>query len=150
SAKFSIICKMLGYKLHIFDSFEGVEEMELTPEEKKISYDFSHEYKAAETTLRSNLMRFGEISVCFIHKGWFKDTIGVNQIKQPVRIGYIDCDLAKGTHEVLTGIMSALVEDGCIFSQDFHIPPVRQLLYNPDTWNKFGRGTPTITQVSVW
>jgi O-methyltransferase len=147
SAKFSIICKILGYKLHIYDSFEGVEE--LTPEEKKIGYDFSGEYKAPETLLRRNLMHFGEISVCSIHKGWFKETIAVNHLTKPVRVAFIDCDTAKGTYEVLTGLMPALVEDGCIFTQDFHIRPVRELLYNPDTWKEFGRGKPTITQLGA-
>jgi len=148
SAKFSIICKMLGYKLHIYDSFEGVEE--LTFEEKTKGYNFSGEYKAPETTLRSNLLRYGEISECFIHKGWFENTIGINCLTNPVRVAYIDCDTAKGTNEVLTGLMPALVEDGYIFSEDFHIRSVRELLQNPTTWDKFGRGNPTIRQVVAW
>jgi len=145
SVKFSIICRMLGYKLHIYDSFEGVEEM--TPEEKKKGYDFSGEYSAPESVLRRNLIRNGEISVCSIHKGWFAKTLAVTPVATSVRIAYIDCDLAKSTHEVLTGVMPSLVDNGWIFSQDFHIKPVQELLLNPNTWSQFGRSYPGITRL---
>jgi hypothetical protein len=75
SAKLSIICKMLGYRLCIYDSFEGVEP--LSQEEKKDSYDFSGEYASPESVLRKNLTRFGEPNVCSIHKGWFADTLAI-------------------------------------------------------------------------
>lgn len=145
STKFSIICKMLGYRLYIYDSFEGVEEM--TSEEKQKSYDFSGEYAAPESILRSNLIRYGEISVCSIHKGWFAETLAVTPVAAPVRVAYIDCDLAKGTREVLIGIMPRLVDDAWIFSQDFHIKPVRDLPHNPDTWKQFERGNPSIKRL---
>lgn len=145
SAKFSVVCKMLGYKLHIYDSFEGVEEM--TSEEKQKSYDFSGEYAAPESVLRSNLIRYGEIGVCSIHKGWFGETLAVAPVAAPVRVAYIDCDLAKGTDEVLIGVMPSLVDDGLIFSQDFHIKAVRGLLHDPNTWKQFGRGNPSITRL---
>ena len=145
SAKFSVVCKMLGYKLHVYDSFEGVEEM--SSEEKQKSYDFSGEYSANESVLRGNLKRYGEISVCSIHKGWFAETLAVTPVVAPIRVVYIDCDLAKGTQEVLIGVMPSLVRDGWIFSQDFHIKPVRDLLYDTDTWKRFGRGIPSITRL---
>jgi O-methyltransferase len=146
SAKFSIICRMLNYKLHVYDSFQGVEELATKDKE----YDFSGEYRAAEAAVRSNLRQYGEISECVIHQGWFKDTIAVEALELPVRVAYIDCDLAKGTAEVLAGVMPALVEDGGIFSEDFHIRSVREFLYDPETWDRFGRGRPTIRQLSAW
>lgn len=145
SAKFSIICRMFGYHLSIYDSFCGVEEME--PEEKAGNYDFSGEYAAPESVLQENLARFGEKDLCSTHKGWFADTLAVVPVPYRVRIAYIDCDLAKGTKEALSGIVPALTNDGWIFSQDFHIKPVRNLLYDPGTWTRFGKGLPTITKL---
>jgi hypothetical protein len=84
SVKFSIICKMLGYKLHIYGSFEGVEEM--TPEEKRKNYDFSGEYAATESVLRRNLILYGEISVCSIHKGFFVETLAAAPVATAVRV----------------------------------------------------------------
>lgn len=143
SAKFSIVCKLLGYQFHIYDSFEGVEEM--SPEEKAQNYDFSGQYAATEHILRANLQRYGEISVCAIHKGWFCDTL--QQVAYPVRVAYIDCDLAKGTAEVLQGVVPVLVSDGWIFSQDFHIAPVHKLLCSTAIWESLQRERPTITPI---
>lgn len=143
SAKFSIMCKLLGYKLHIYDSFQGVEQM--TTDEVKKSWDFSGQYAATETTVRSNLVRFGEADVCVLHKGWFAETLAVHPVPDPIRVVFIDCDLAKGTCEVLNGVMPQLVDDGWIFSQDFAFKGVREVLTDPETWKSFGKSYPRIT-----
>jgi len=145
SAKFSIVCKLLGYKLHIYDSFEGVEQM--TADEVKKSYDFSGQYAATETTVRSNLLRFGEADVCVLHRGWFAETLAAHAVSYPVRVVFIDCDLAKGTREVLNGVMPHLVDDGWIFSQDFAIKVVREVLTDPEIWKSFGKDYPKITRL---
>ncbi len=108
SAKLSIICSMLGHKLFVYDSFEGLEEM--SPEEKKGSYDFSGDYAASEDVVRDNITRYGEIRVCSLHKGWFADTLAHTLAPCAVRVAYIDCDVAKGTREARQGIVPALVE----------------------------------------
>lgn len=143
SAKFSIICKALGYRLCIYDSFEGVETA--TVEEGIGNYDFSGEYASPQAVLAENLERFGEPEICSIHKGWFKDTMAV--VPYPIRVAYIDCDLAKGTREVLSGVVPALVDDGWIYSQDFHLLPVQQLLADPATWAAAGKGMPVIRRL---
>jgi O-methyltransferase len=141
SIKFSIFCKLLGYRLHIFDSFAGVEQMK--PEDVE-GCDFSGAYATSEEAVRTNLKQFGELDVCELHKGWFADSLANKPLSIPVRCVYIDCDLAKGTKEVLSGVMPALVDDGWIFSQDFHIKPVQRVLRDPETWKPFHRGLPEI------
>jgi O-methyltransferase len=142
SAKFSIICSVLGYQLCVYDSFEGVEQMR--PDEVQDTYDFSGEYSASEESVRANINRYGEISVCSFHKGWFADTLSKTPTPYAVRVAYIDCDLAKGTKEALQGIVPALVDDGSIFSQDFHIEPVRKVLLDAKTWRSLERNVPEI------
>lgn len=129
AAKFSILCKELGYALHVYDSFEGVEP--LTEEEKSVSYDFSGKYAASQEKVRANIQRFGEIDICVFHKGWFADTIA-HGVPHPIRVAYIDCDVTKGTQEALQGILPAVTQDGRVFSQDFHIKPVREMLRSRD------------------
>jgi O-methyltransferase len=137
SAKFSLLCRALGLRLHIYDSFEGVEALD--PGEHADEWDFAGQYASPESRLRQNLETFGAPEVCEIHKGWFSDTLGAHPVPHPVRLAYIDCDLAKGTREALEGVMPSLAEDGCIVSQDFHIDPVRRLLLDPATWRELGR-----------
>lgn len=144
SCKLSILCQRLGYRLMIYDSLAGVEPM--TPEEIGDSYDFSGEYASSETIVKNNISRYGEISVCSFHKGWFRDTLARHPVPSPVRLGYIDCDLAKGTQEALQGITPSLVEGGVVFSQDFHIEPVKALLLNPGLWQGLGLSFPRMSQ----
>jgi O-methyltransferase len=144
SAKFSLLARMLGYQLFIYDSFEGVEQ--LAPEQAAAEWEFGGQYASTEAVLRENLARYGETSVCTIQKGWFAETLAANPVPHPIRLAYIDCDLAKGTKEALNGIVPSLVDDGCVFSQDFHIEPVRRMLLDRGTWESFGRGMPVITQ----
>jgi O-methyltransferase len=142
TAKFSLACRLLGYQLHVYDSFEGVEE--LSPEMKLRSYDYSGEYKASEQLVREHLARHGAVDTCTIHKGWFAETLAIRPVTAPVRVVYIDCDLARGTREVLQGTVGRLVPDGWVFSQDYHIQPVRELLHDPSSWDALGHGIPTI------
>ncbi len=145
SAKFSLLCELCGYRLCIYDSFEGVEPM--TSEEKQRGYDFSGEYVASDATLRANLRRFGAPDVCSIHKGWFAATLAKSPVADVVRVAFIDCDSAKGTQEVLRGVVPSLARDGVVFSQDFHIAPVRELLLDRRTWERYGRGDPSIERL---
>ena len=142
SAKFSMVCEMLGYRLHIYDSFEGVEP--LSEEEKLHGHDFSGEYAVPEAVVRSNIGKYGRMEVCTLWKGWFSETLAARPVSQPIRVAYIDCDTSKGTAEVLCGMVPALVPDGIIFSQDFQIEGVRRLLLEPSTWADIGCGTPKV------
>lgn len=140
SAKFSIACRMFGYELRVYDSFAGVER--LTSDEIGGGFDFSGTYVASENLVRSNVARFGVAEVCSFHPGWFAETLARTPLTVPVRVAYIDCDLAKGTREALAGIVPVLSLDGAIFSQDYHIEPVSTLLAHEATWQPYSKGLP--------
>jgi hypothetical protein len=145
STKLSILCRMLGYRLEVYDSFKGVEPR--APGDTSSSYDFSGEYCMPESVLRGNLEQYGEPDTCSIHPGWFADTLALRPPAKPVRLVYIDCDLAKGTREALVGVVPALAPDSWIFSQDFHIEPVRSYLCSTSTWRELGVDPPNIRRL---
>lgn len=148
STKFSLLCAALGYHLHVYDSFEGVET--LSPDDQAKEWDFAGQYASPESRLRDNLDRYGAPEECTVHKGWFSETLAGAPTDGPVRVAYIDCDLGKGTLEVLQSVVPALAEDGCIFSQDFHIEPVRRVLIDPETWRSLGVPSPELRQEGVY
>jgi len=137
TAKFSLICEMLQYKLFVFDSFQGVEYIP--------GNSFSGQYAADLDLVKKNVASYGNIDVCEFVSGWFADTLAGNIFQHPVRVAYLDCDLAKGTHEVLQGLMPSYVDDGVICSQDYHIGEVQALLDSDDTWQNLGVSNVTIT-----
>lgn len=131
TSKFSIVCKIFGYDLHVYDSFQGVQE-------------WGFLYAATEADVRRNVEQYGEPSVCKFHPGWFKDTLLNQPMSLPVRMVYIDCDVPDGTKEVLSGVLPSLAEDGAIYTQDYHLRKVRDILDAPQTWREFGVEMPTI------
>lgn len=124
TVKLSRVCAALGYRLWVYDSFAGVEAH--VPEEGE--YDFTGEYQATPAVLQANLERFGDASVVTVVEGWFEDTLGAGQVPEPIRAVLVDCDLAKGTREVLQSTLPHLSADGRLFTQDFHIPEVRTVV----------------------
>lgn len=148
SVKFSLLCERFGYRLHVFDSFEGVEI--LNPEDQAKEWHFGGQYASPMEVLQDNLKRYGQPGVVSVHKGWYSETLASQPFPHPVRIAYIDCDLGKGTMEVLRGVMPALAQDGCVFTQDFHIPAVRRVLLDPQTWHTLGWPVPRIQSRSVY
>lgn len=140
SAKFSLLCEVLGLDLYIYDSFQGVEPMSPGPGE----WDYSGEYASPETTVRANLRRFGGNAPQTLVAGWFADTLAKSPPRTPVACSYIDCDTAKGTFEALSGIIPSLAPNGVVFSQDCHIAPVIALLTSPETWQRLGVPAPTM------
>jgi O-methyltransferase len=131
TAKFSLICKQYHYTLHVFDSFLGVKE-----------WNFA--YAAKERDVRANLAKYGELDVCSFHPGWFRDTLWHRPQPFPIRMVYIDCDVAQATLEVLSGTLPTLVEDGVIYTQDYHLNDVRTMLDKPETWTRLGVRAPCI------
>jgi O-methyltransferase len=146
TAKFSILCHELGYRLLVYDSFQGVEPM--SNEAKADNFDFSGTYTSSKEIVINNVKKYGELEVCSFYPGWFADTLAVSPVKVPVRVAYIDCDVAKGTDEALRGVTPSLTADGCIFSQDFHIAPVKDLLTSADTWSRYQKPFPKIQHVT--
>jgi O-methyltransferase len=143
SAKFSFLCRTLGYELHVYDSFKGVEDVGNIAGE----WDYAGEDVATETTVRENIARHGAGEVTRFHPGWFSATLAVMGAPTPVQVAYIDCDIAKGTREALSGIVPALAPKGIVFSQDYHIASVRRLLEDTEIWKSFHRSQPVIEQV---
>jgi len=134
TAKWSLACRLLGYRLHVYDSFQGVEPRT----DAEGTYDFTGQYAASLAAVREHVARDGDLSVCEFHPGWFCDTMEPGSLPAPVRLVYIDCDLVKGTKEVLTGVVPVLSDDGVVVSQDGQIPVVARFLTSPDTWAALG------------
>jgi Macrocin-O-methyltransferase (TylF) len=134
AAKFSIVCKMFGYRLHLYDSFQGVRE-------------WGFAYRAQQSAVTQNIREYGDEGVCAVHPGWFKDTLWNRPVPFPVRLAYIDCDVPAGTRQVLSAVVPSLARDGVVYTQDYHIRNVRQVLHDGATWMELGVKSPTIRYV---
>jgi len=141
SAKFSLACSLAKYELHIYDSFAGVEFGDPSVAEAF----FYGTYVGEEKTVQNNIKKYGDISVCEFHKGWFIDTF--QNFNTTTKVVYIDCDLKKGTLEVITAVKPYLLNGGKIYTQDYHISSIKEALNDKSTWEKLNILPPIIKKL---
>jgi O-methyltransferase len=128
----SVVCKIAGRKLIVYDSFEG-----LPP---PTSFDFwpSHVpympgvFKGALHEVKSNVTRLGEIDVCDFRKGWFKDTLPHHQ--GDVVMAVVDVDYHSSLYDCVTMLWPHLVDRGYFFIDEYVFPDYCALFYSEKFW----------------
>lgn len=136
-AKISQATAIIGRKLYLFDSFEGL------PEHKEIhskniyggdAYFPAGSYKGTIEEVKSVIRKYGRIENCEFIKGWFNDTMP--NFKEPIAVAYIDVDLKSSTETCLKYLYPLLADKGILFSQDGHLPWIIELLKDNSFWEK--------------
>ncbi|HTR89532.1 MAG TPA: TylF/MycF/NovP-related O-methyltransferase, partial [Solirubrobacteraceae bacterium] len=116
SVNISLVCQLVGRRLVICDSFEGLPEpSEYDREHLNLHSGSSDEYykgrfAASLGTVRANIARCGSIEACDFVPGFFEDTRP--QLKRPVVMAFLDMDLIDSLKPCLIGIWPNLA-DGC-------------------------------------
>ncbi|HRQ22901.1 MAG TPA: TylF/MycF/NovP-related O-methyltransferase [Anaerolineales bacterium] len=137
TAKFSLVAKYLGLQLFVFDSFEGLPENEedhnQTIDGKSIKGWFKgKEFSGTKEEVKSNIQKYGEISVCRFVEGWFEDTLP--DFSEKILAAYIDVDLASSTRTCLKYIYPKMIPGGILVSQDGDFPLVIEVFDNDEFW----------------
>ncbi len=140
SATLSIACSMVGRKLIVCDSFQGLPDP--VHSEKKIynlRYDRYVEYNTGEyigtlAEVKQNISRYGILDVCEFIPGFFENTLPTLQKK--FVLVFEDSDLPSSLKTILKFIYPHL-QNGCKFyteeAQDFEIA---SLFFNDQWWNE--------------
>ena len=89
AANLSLVCEIVGRKLLIFDSFEGLPEGDPRDNEAK-GYQ-KGDYAGSLDEVRANISRYGAIECCEFIRGYFEDTLP--QLGKPVLLAFLDVDL---------------------------------------------------------
>ncbi len=144
TAKLSLVAKLAGRDLFIFDSFEGMPEN--SEEGGKSIFGREHHFPKGSHAVgleevRANVERYGDVARTKFFKGFFNDTLPV--LKEPVAAACVNVDLASSTRECLRYILPLVPRGGLFFSQDGHFPWIIALLRDPAFWEKeLGRPRP--------
>lgn len=113
AANLSLICRIAGRKLKIYDSFRG-----LPPNvegEKELYND--GDYCGSLEEVKKNIRRFGAIEVCEFVEGWFEDTLP-NETS-PVLLAFLDVDIESSLETCVRNLWPRLTEKGCIFIDEY-------------------------------
>lgn len=147
TAKFSIIAKILGKKLIVFDSFEGLPENGEQHEKSLEGHSIQNWFDGGAFTgtleeVKSNISRYGEIDSCEFVRGWFEKTMV--EFNTPVLAGFIDVDLASSTKTCLKYLYPLLVHGGVLCSQDGDFPLVVEVFQDKSFLRELGEPFPVI------
>lgn len=121
SCSISIICKIIGKRLIIYDSFEGLPS--ITKNNKtfyphiKVTEKYKQGmYKGNLDVVKKNLINYGEFSQCIFRKGFFEKTLPSH--KEKVGFIFLDVDLPNSTKACIKNLWKYLKNDGYIFTDD--------------------------------
>jgi O-methyltransferase len=109
SSMLSYACQLLGIRMHIFDSFEG-----LPPSTS--SYYSAGDFRGDFEEVKHNVERFGAASAVTYHKGFFSDSIPVSNLPQLIAL-WMDVDLKSSSADVMS-IADKVHPHGAIFSHE--------------------------------
>lgn len=134
TAKFSLVARLVGRELVVFDSFEGLPdnlEEHINTSGSQITFR-KGDYRGALDEVTDNVRQFGDISSCRFVKGFFAESMP--HFRQPIAAAYLDVDLASSTRSCLKYVWPLLSSGGVLFSQDGHLPLVLDVFTDDDFW----------------
>lgn len=146
TAKLSLVARLAGRELHVFDSFEGMPANSET--HGRSIYGREHHFSEGSHAVpleeaRYNVATYGDAARTQFHKGWFSETMPA--FKEPVAAACVNVDLVQSTKDCLRYLYPLTVAGGVIFSQDAHFPWIISLLRDEAFWrNEVGVTRPDI------
>ena len=138
AANLSLVCRIVGRKLKVYDSFEGLPEGKSGDRQAK-GYK-KGDYLGTLDEVESNIRRYGAIECCEFVKGWFEDTLP--KLDSPILLAFLDVDLEASLHTCVKHIWPTLVDQGYIFTDEAVGINYVALFYSEKWWRKYFNRTP--------
>lgn len=133
AANLSLVCRITGRKLKVFDSFEGLPAGEKGDRSGK--YYQKGEFAGTLDEVKLNIKKYGAIECCEFIKGWFNDTLP--KLNAPVLLAWLDVDLESSLHTCVKNIWPNLIDHGYIFIDEATDPDHISLFYSEKWWQKY-------------
>jgi O-methyltransferase len=146
AANLSLACRIVGRKLRIFDSFEGLPAGDSLDREAKLYK--AGEYAGSLEEVRSNIQKYGALECCEFVRGWFKETLP--DLHSPVVLAFLDVDLEASLDTCVRYIYPNLTSQGFIFIDEVLGTDYCALFYSERWWKEnFNRTPPGLIGAGV-
>ena len=147
---------ILGKKLHVFDSFEGLPEAyqsDIKDFHMRRSSEWTTEWTQGRYAMnleqvKKNIETYGELSACSFYKGWFHDTLTAENLPDKICLTFTDVDIASSARECLIALWPRLTDGGIYFSHDVGFIKVLHTLLDKDLWSTHFKEYPPILYVA--
>jgi hypothetical protein len=138
AANLSLACRIVGRKLKVFDSFEGLPVGE--PWDREARHYDEGDFQGSLEEVKRNIRRYGSIENCEFVRGWFRDTLP--QLDEPVLLAFLDVDLEGSLDTCVRNIWPHLVDGGYIFIDEVVGMDYCALFYSERWWKRAFDTTP--------
>jgi O-methyltransferase len=138
AANLSLVCRIVGRRLKIYDSFEGLPAA--VPGDREAPYYKAGDYCGTLPEVKRNITRYGAIEVCDFVPGWFKDTLPKES--SPVLLAFLDVDLEASLHTCVRYLWPRLVDTGYIFIDECVGVGYCALFFSEKYWKTYFDRTP--------
>ncbi len=140
AANLSLICEIIGRKLVIFDSFEGLPEP--TGEDKGhalIGTREIHTYEkgswcGALEEVRENIRQYGAVGVCEFNKGYFENTLP--HFKEKCVQVFVDVDYRSSLETCVRYLWPLLQDNGCFYTHEAGHHEISSLFFSDKWWSE--------------
>jgi O-methyltransferase len=140
SVNLSIVCALVGRRLVICDSFEGLPK----PQEYDESHPVPHrhdtedyhegQFAAPRELVEDNLRKFGRLDVCDFKVGFFDKSL--KDWDQPVAMGFLDVDLIDSLRPCLTAFWPRLDGEGRLYVHEAGDLDLVATFFEADWWQR--------------
>lgn len=138
AASLSLACRIVGRKLVVCDSFEGLPLGDALDREAP-GYQ-AGEYRGTLAEVRANIERYGDIGCCEFVKGWFRDTLP--NFDQQIVLAFLDVDLEASLDTCVRNLWPCLSQDGYVFIDEYIGTDYCALFYSERYWKLHFDRTP--------
>lgn len=134
----SLIAKITGRELKIYDSFEGLPPP--THGDPIAQRSFRNGfvpgvYGGSLEEVRENVRRYGALEVCSFHKGWFKDTLQHHE--GPIALAFWDVDYYASLDDCLRNLWPSIVQRGLVFLDEYRNMAYCSVFFSEKYWSKY-------------
>jgi O-methyltransferase len=139
AASLSLACRIVGRKLIVCDSFEGLPPGD--PSDREASEYQAGEFCGSFDEVRENITKYGDIACCEFVKGWFNDSLP--GFDRPIVMAYLDVDLEASLDTCIRCLWPHLDNDGYVFIDEYVGTDYCALFYSERYWKQhFDRSPP--------
>ena len=146
AANLSLICKVIGRRLLVCDSFQGLPQ---APPNDREGHGYGEgDYAGSLQEVKENIRRYGCIDCCTFIQGWFEETLPY--LDQAVVAAYVDVDLESSLATCVKHIWPRLTDEGLIFIDECVGVDYCALFFSERWWKEnFSRTPPGMIGVGT-
>jgi len=139
AANLSLVCRIAGRRLVVFDSFQGLPAG--VEGDREAPHYSPGDFRGSLDEVRENLRRHGCLEVCELVPGWFEETLPA--YRGQVLLAHLDVDLEASLETCVRELWPKLLDCGHVFIDEYFELDYCALFWSERWWREhFDRPPP--------